>query len=254
VEVRCGEHILIFDGGSGLRDLGGALSRETHNKLHLFLSHSHFDHICGLPFFAPFFTPGLDVEVWAGHLQNGMTTHGMLETFMTPPFFPVTPSVFKARLRFRDFRAGDTLNPADGVVVRTIALNHPQGSTGYLVAHGGRSICYLTDTEAGAAWDQRYVDFARGADVLIVDAMFTDEELALCVGWGHSSWRQAVELAERAKVGTLVLFHHHPMHDDEAMDAILAQAKALRPGTLAAHEHLTLDLGARAHRTQTAGA
>lgn len=252
VEVRCGEHVLIFDGGSGLRDLGEALVEESPKRLHLFLTHCHFDHICGLPFFAPFFMPNIDIDVWAGHFENGMTTSAMLDTFMTPPFFPVTPSVFKAHLGFHDLSAGDTLRPAPGIVVRTMSLNHPQGATGYSVSYEGRTVCYLTDTEAGGrAFEERFVDFARGADILIVDAMFTDEELVACTGWGHSSWRQAVDLAERAGAGTLVLFHHHPMHDDDEMDAIAAEAEAIRPGTVVARERLAMDLEA-ARRVRTA--
>lgn len=247
VEMRCGDHLLVFDGGSGLRDLGEALIEDPPAEVDLFLTHCHFDHICGLPFFAPLHIASTTVRLWAGHFENGMTTEAMFAAFMTPPFFPVTPKIFQANVEYRDFRAGEILAPHDGIEIRTIPLIHPQGATGYRVTYNGAVVCYLTDTEAGSGgWSDAMVEISRGADVLIVDSMFTDEELSSCEGWGHTSWRQSVDLANAADVGTLILFHHHPMHDDDFMDQVAADAAAARPGTLVARENMVITAGGRA--------
>jgi len=244
VEMRCGNHLLVFDGGSGIRDLGEALIDDPPSEIDVFLTHCHFDHICGLPFFAPLHMPMVTLRLWAGHFENGMTTEGMLAAFMTPPFFPVEPSVFQADLKYCDFSAGQTLEPKSGITIETLPLIHPQGATGYCVSYDGAKVCYLTDTETGRdGWDAAVVDIARDADILIVDSMFTDDELSACEGWGHTSWRQCVKLADLAGAETLILFHHHPMHDDVFMDQIADEAAAARPGTLVARENMVLTAG-----------
>lgn len=242
VEVRCGDHLIVLDGGTGIRDFGETLIDTQPGHIDVLLSHCHFDHICGLPFFAPLHMDGMSLSLWAGHFENGMTTEAMLSSFMQPPFFPVTPSVFTATIEYCDFRAGDTLALQEDISVRTVPLDHPQGATGYRIDHAGTSVCYLTDTESGSSVvASSLIEIARGTDVLIMDSMFTDDELNACVGWGHTSWRQAVEIAEAAGAGTLVLFHHHPLHDDTHMDDIADQASAMRPGTVVAREHMTLE-------------
>jgi len=147
LEVRCGGRMLLFDGGTGLRYLGNSLVDSGQLDVDLFLTHTHFDHVCGLPFFKPFFQPQNRFRLWAGHLAEGMTLRRVLGEFMMAPLFPVPPQVFRARMEYREFKAGETLRPADGVAVRTATLNHPDGATGYRVEYGGRSVCYLTDTE-----------------------------------------------------------------------------------------------------------
>lgn len=242
VEVRCGDHLIVLDGGTGIRDFGEALVDELPTQIDVLLTHCHFDHICGLPFFAPMHMEGLSLRLWAGHFENGMTTKTMLATFMRPPFFPVTPIVFRANIEYCDFRAGDTLSLHDDVTVRTVPLHHPQGATGYRIDHRGVSVCYLTDTAVGAnGIDPRLIEIAGQADILIVDSMFTDEELSLCAEWGHASWRQSIEIADAAGAETLILFHHHPMHDDTEMDIIADEAAAVRPGTIVARQHMTFE-------------
>jgi len=247
VEMRCGDALLIFDAGSGICGLGKVLADAPDNanqKVDIFLSHCHFDHISGLPFFGPLYMASRQVNIWAGHFDNGMTTAAMLDAFMHPPFFPITPDVFKASLGFHDFRAGDTLNPGPQVTVRTALLHHPQGATGYRVEFGGKAVCYVTDTELGTnGIDNRIVDLVEGSDLLIYDTMFTDQELGMCHGWGHSSWRQGIALADKAGVKTLALFHHHPRHVDSIMDRIADDASALRPGgVIVSRDQMTIDI------------
>ena len=120
-----------------------------------------------------------------------MTLRRVLGEFMMAPLFPVPPQVFRARMEYREFKAGETLRPADGVAVRTATLNHPDGATGYRVEYGGRSVCYLTDTEhVPGAPDRHILELIAGADLVIYDSMYTDAEYDTYVGWGHSTWQE----------------------------------------------------------------
>lgn len=244
IEVRCGDRLILLDAGTGLRYLGIGLLAETPLEADLFFTHTHFDHVCGLPFFKPFFQPQNGFRLWAGHLAAGMTLQRVLREFMMAPLFPVPPEVFRARMEYRDFRAGDTLEPAPGIVVRTAPLNHPDGATGYRIEYGGKSVCYVTDTEhVPGTPDRNVLGLIAGADIVIYDSMFTDEEYAQSyVGWGHSTWQEAVRLAKAAGIGRLVVFHHDPDHDDERLDAIAREVEAALPGAIVAREGLTLTL------------
>ena len=175
IEVRCGERLLIFDGGTGMRYLGNALKDQVDADL--FLTHTHFDHVCGLPFFRPFFEPKNRWRLWAGHLAEGMTLRRVLGEFMMSPLFPVPPQVFRARMEYREFKAGDTLQAGPQVAVRTAPLNHPDGATGYRIEYAGRSLCYLTDTEhVPGAPDRNILELIAGADLVIYDSTYTDAE------------------------------------------------------------------------------
>jgi phosphoribosyl 1,2-cyclic phosphodiesterase len=244
VEIRCGGHILIFDAGTGLRPLGHALIKEpgaTH--LDIFLSHFHIDHVMGLPFFAPLYCKQRRVRVWAGNLAPHCSLEHAVSKLMGFPLFPVQPTIFQAGFETRDFRPGDILSPRAGVTLRTARLNHPGGATGYRIDYGNRSVAYLTDIECGdRAPEPAVLALARGASLLIVDTMYTDEELPSKVGWGHSSWQQGVRLAEEAGAGQLCLFHHDPEHDDASLDGIACAADTARPGTVVASEGLLIEL------------
>ena len=241
VEVRCGESVLVLDAGSGLRALGSALVAEGCREVDLFLSHSHVDHVLGLPFFAYAFQPGNRLRIWSGHQGEGGTTEGAVRHLMSSPLFPVSPDIFAADVSFHDFRAGEALQPTPGVAIRTAPLRHPDGATGYRIEHGGRAVCYVTDTEhEPGAPDANVTGLIEGADVVIYDAMFCDDELARHRGWGHSTWEEGARLCRAAGVGTYVIFHHSPERDDEALARIEAAARQQLPGSVAAREGLTL--------------
>jgi phosphoribosyl 1,2-cyclic phosphodiesterase len=242
VEIRCGNRLLIFDGGSGLRSLGNELMRDGQRlDFDLFYSHTHLDHIVGLPFFAPLYKPGSKIRIWSGHLEAPLTFKDALTHLMAPPLFPVPPAVFISEPEFKDFSAGETLQPMDGITLKTAPLNHPNGATGYRVEWQGKSICYVTDCEhTGKGPDPVVVDLVRDSDIFIYDTSYTDEEYPIYSGWGHSTWQEGVRLADAAKVKTLVLFHHDPSHTDVVMDKITAEAVAVRPGTVTAREGMVL--------------
>lgn len=241
LEIRCGASVLVFDAGSGIRPLGGALVGENCPRVDLFFSHCHYDHICGLPFFAPLFRPQTAVNIWSGHHEDGMTTQGMIDAFMRPPFFPVGPEVFKADVTYHDFRPGDVLAPGEGVRVSTTSLNHPNGCVGYRIEYAGRTICYVTDTEhEQGKTDDKVVALIRDADIVIYDAAYTSEEFGHCLGWGHSTWEEGARLCDLANVGRYVVFHHCPGHDDRFMAGLADDLEHSRAGSLVAREGLML--------------
>lgn len=241
VEVRCGEHVLVFDAGTGIRELGESLCALGIDDLDMFLSHTHYDHVVGLPFFQYAFSAGNTLRLWAGHLQPDSTIEAALRTFMAAPFFPVPVDIFHATLDYRDFSAGETLTPHPGVTLRTAPLNHPNGATGYRIDYGGHTICYVTDTAHVVGQpDDTVLGLIENADIVIYDSMFTDDEFSACADWGHSTWQECLRLCRAAGVTTPVMFHHLPGRDDGALDAIAAEADRLFPGALVAREGQTL--------------
>ena len=230
VEVRAGNRLIVFDGGTGLRVLGQHLAAEQPGVAiegDLFLSHLHWDHIQGIPFFGPAFMPGNRFRVH-GENKGDLSLRAMLEGQMTDPNFPVPLSIMGSDITFHEVVAGDVVQLGD-VTVRTAPMNHPNGCLGLRVEHAGCSFVFCTDTEhpADGALDPQVLALAADADVLVYDAMFTDDEYRRGrVGWGHSTFEEALRVARAANVGTLVLFHHDPGHDDAFLDARLAEARA----------------------------
>jgi phosphoribosyl 1,2-cyclic phosphodiesterase len=244
VEFRCGEHILIFDAGTGLRPLGQALLHDGKiGETDIFLSHGHLDHVMGLPFFAPLLRRGGRVRLWGGNFETIGGTKAAISRLTGFPLFPIGLDAFPGTLEFSDFRAGDSLTPRPGIRLRTALLHHPGGSVGYRIDYAGRSVAYLTDDESGdGPADPAMLALAKAADLVIVDAMYTDAELPARRGWGHSSWQQGVRFADAAGAKRLCLFHHDPDRGDRALGEIAAAAEGARPGTVVAQEGLQIDL------------
>jgi phosphoribosyl 1,2-cyclic phosphodiesterase len=241
IEVRCGPHLIILDAGSGARLLGAHLGKDKKIEADWLFTHTHLDHIMGLPFFAPCYIPGNRFRLRAGHLGGRMTVRGAIKKMMAKPLFPIPMDVFRAKMDCRDFKAGATLRLRKGLLARTAKLNHPDGATGYRIEYGGKSICYVTDTEhRPGTLDANILELTRGADIMIYDSTYTDEEFPRFKGWGHSTWQEGVRLAQAAGVRTCVIFHHDPGHDDVFMDGVAAQAAAAHPGTLVAREGMVL--------------
>jgi phosphoribosyl 1,2-cyclic phosphodiesterase len=236
--------VLVLDAGTGIRALGERLVRREVHQAHLLLSHLHWDHIQGLPFFVPAWLPSSRLEVIGARSTSTpeLGLEASLDLQMRPPHFPVRLCDMRSQLSFREVESGDEFCIGDATV-RAATLNHPGGVTGYRIETGGRVIVYATDTEHFAAPDPQLVTLARGADVLVYDAMYTEDEYrgrkgGSKVGWGHSTWEAGVAVADAAGVDRLVLFHHDPSRDDAQVQAIERDAAARRPGTVAAREGL----------------
>lgn len=244
VEVRCGSHLLIFDAGSGLRHLGNAAADTYGSKdADLFFSHCHIDHVIGLPFFSPIFDEHSHIRLWAGDLQASGGLKSAIDKLMSFPLFPIGTDTARGIAAFNDFKRGDVLTPQDGIVIRTAMLDHPGGATGYRIEYKGNAICYITDNDLGHnVTDPALLALAKDAALVITDATYSDAELPAHVGWGHSSWQQALRFADVANVKTLCLFHHDPEHSDAEMDEIAAQANKIRAGTIVAREGLTIEI------------
>jgi phosphoribosyl 1,2-cyclic phosphodiesterase len=250
VEVRCGDRIIIFDAGTGLRPLGNALVQAGSSvDADIFLSHCHIDHIAGLPFFAPLFLPASQIRLSAGNLLPERALAQVARMVMSEPLFPSQGGLFKANIKFRDFHAGDVLEPHPGITLRTATLNHPGGAIGYRLDCDGCSIAYITDTEHRPGHpDPNVLALARGVDLLIYDGNYTDEEFRRRAGWGHSTWQEGVRIAKAADAVALAIFHHDPDHDDDFLDRVGEEARASWPGAIVATEGATLRLAASGRR------
>ena len=247
VEVRAGDQLLILDGGTGLRRLGAhLLSLRAPCQAHIFLSHLHWDHIQGIPFFTPAFIPGNQVRFY-GERKGEQGLQDILEAQMHSPNFPVPLSIMRAQLSFQELTPTSELTLGDARVTTT-ALNHPNGCLGVRIERNGRAVVYATDTEhhANGALDPNLLALARGADALIYDAMYTDEEYKTRVGWGHSTFSEGVRIAAAAGVRQLLFFHHDPEHDDDFLDRQLAHhresARAVGVQAEMAREGLVVEL------------
>lgn len=241
LEVRCGTRVLIFDAGTGIRYLGNELKQEQPLDLDIFLTHIHLDHVCGLPFFKPFYRKRNRFRVRSGCSTFGCCTKDALKNMMVAPLLPMDVDVFAAEIDFDDFTCGDTITLDPGIVIKSACLNHPNGATGYRIEYGGKSICYITDTEhVPGEIDETIRSFIEGADVFIYDSTYTDDEFASGPSYGHSTWQEGVRLANAASVGTCVAFHHDPDHDDSFMDQVALEMSAMRPGSVVAQEGMIL--------------
>lgn len=226
--------LLVFDAGSGIKELSNHLMAERPGRIaaKIFISHPHWDHINFLPFFAPLYVAGNEFEI-CGPANGDMGMRALVGAQMDGIFFPITMREFGARVEFRDL--GEETLPVGDLEIRTLLLNHPGKCLGYRVDYRQTSVCYVTDNELvpqssakhDAARLERLIGFVQGADALITDATYTDSEYESKAGWGHSCVSQVVDLAHHAEVGALYLFHHDPGQGDEEIDAKLAQARTM---------------------------
>ena len=230
------ERLFIFDAGTGIKVLSDHLLKTRKGKISgkLFISHSHWDHVNAIPFFAPLYIPGNEFEV-CGPAQGDVTIADIISAQMDDVYFPITIKEFGARIYFRDLR--EDSYEIDGIEVRTMMLSHPGYCLGYRVNYNGRSICYITDNELflensefhDAAYIKKLEDFVTGSDILITDSTYSDEEYTSKVGWGHSCISQVTRLAHNAGVKALHLFHHDPDQNDDDIDRKLETvSQALR--------------------------
>ena len=244
VEMLVDSHRLIFDAGTGIHVLGQSLLGDLPVSGHLFFSHSHWDHIQGFPFFSPAFMEGNEFDIYGGVIPHGVTIEHRLHDQMNQPNFPVPLQIMGANLRFHNLDYGDRIELGD-VTVTTGSLNHPGGAMGYRVSWQDYTAAYITDTEHFSdRLDENILALADRADVLIYDCTYTDAEYNhpqfSKIGWGHSTWQEAVKIAQAARVEKLVIFHHDPSHDDDFMDSIQIESIKLFPRSIVAKEGMSI--------------
>ena len=227
VEIADGDTRLIFDAGSGIRPLGVDVFEKGPNEIFIFLTHFHWDHIQGFPFFAPLYDPDDTIRV-IGPKQKDIDVQNLFAGQMGPIYFPVPFSVVAAQMEFqhlneRGYEVGD-------ISMEVIRVRHPSFVIGYRVKVGGKVVCFIPDNEIEGAmyetepgFERRIVDFVGDADLLIHDSMYTDEEYPSRTGWGHSTFEQSLRLAKEGGVKELLFFHHDPTRTDDQLDAIVSR-------------------------------
>ncbi len=244
VEVRVGDTLFIFDCGTGFRQLGHKLRQESNGaplSAHIFVSHFHWDHIQGIPFFGPMYDRSESRFVFHSSSRTRTLQH-VLEEQMASPYFPVNMDEMKAERLFYSLDAGKVT--LGDVTIQTSWLNHPQGCLGFRLESKQGVVVYATDNEPGATeFDKNVRALAADADILIYDAQYLpDEYQARKRGWGHSHWREAVNVAMESGAKDLVLYHHDPDHDDNCIDSIVKEARNYYPKVRAAAEGLEMDI------------
>jgi phosphoribosyl 1,2-cyclic phosphodiesterase len=250
VEVMIGDdEALVLDAGTGIRELGVDLLRRGTRRIHLFLTHLHLDHLEGLRFFAPLWDPSASVDIWGPRSPVLSLQDRILRTF-SPPLFPLDLRDVPARITFHDLPGKPWRR--DGISLFSDLVLHPGPTLGYRLEIGGASLAYLPDHEPELAGiEGRTLDWisgsalANGADVVLHDAQYTEEEYATRIGWGHSSIDAAVAFCGAVGANQLVLFHHDPEHSDRDLESLENRARALNlPGRtppLLAREGMTID-------------
>jgi phosphoribosyl 1,2-cyclic phosphodiesterase len=236
VEVRLSSgHALVLDAGTGMRPLGVSMQDDPPVELHILLTHLHLDHLQGLGFFRPLFSPGLEIHIW-GPTSPVQHLSERIAMYLSPPLFPVRLQDVPSNLIFHD--ASEEPVTIGSATIRAAKVTHQGPTVGYRIEEHGRALVYLPDHEpslgtdllsAPAAWVSGH-DIARGADVLLHDAQYRDHEYDKHVGWGHSSIAATMEFANKADVDNVILFHHDPYHSDTDLDELLAEARGKWPG------------------------
>ncbi len=223
---------IVFDAGTGIKRLADALlgRGETRIAADIFITHPHWDHIQGFPFFTPLYIPGNDVHV-RGAAQGHVGFEDLILHQMDGVYFPVTAREFGARVRFTEIAECETT--AAGAIVRSMYLKHPGNCLGYRVDYRGRSFCYITDNElyprghelADPVFEERLVSFCRGADIMLHDCTYRDEVYDSKVSYGHSRPLEVCRIAHEAEVGALLVHHHDPDQDDRSIEQKFTQCQ-----------------------------
>jgi phosphoribosyl 1,2-cyclic phosphodiesterase len=246
----------ILDCGTGLRMLGSRWATPNGNgtaETHIFVTHYHWDHIQGIPFFAPLYAENNRFHFYSfrSKFLGRDSLKQVFEAQMALPYFPVDISAMNAKRKFKEVEGGDTFTIGENKITAKW-VNHPQGCLGFRIETSAGTVVYAADNEPGdAKLDESLRELAAGADILINDAQYTPEQLATTrKGWGHSSWKEGVHLARETGAKTLVLFHHDPDSTDRMVDSLLRHAREEFDSVFAASEGMVITLGSAGDNVQ----
>jgi len=244
IEVTCGEHTIIIDAGTGIRELGSKLvSTQPGQKIHLFLTHAHYDHVEGIPFFAPFFMENSKIDICCGKLEGARCTSELIDTLMKRPYFPVGPEVFSADIEYKTLEENTSFSIGNKIKVTTCPLNHPGGSTAYRIDFAGKSYACVTDTEhIPGTHDENILELIDTVDMFSYDCSLIDKELPDFQGYGHSTFEEGARLARLAKAGAMVASHHMPFRNDTELEEIEKELKRENDANSIAREGDTVKL------------
>ena len=230
LEIRTeNDEVIVVDAGSGIRRLGNRLIGERRSRFTLIFTHSHWDHILGFPFFKPIYREETKIDLYGCPFAQG-NMQKLLGQAMSPPHFPVPFRVIAAKIDYQGV-CSEGLH-VDSVSITSIPLSHPNLGMGYKFTENGRSFVFLTDNELsmvhrGGKTFEDYVRFSSGADLLIHDAEYTDKDYEMTRSWGHSTYKDALELALKADVKRFGLFHHNQDRSDDQIDDIVRQCRRI---------------------------
>ncbi|GAB1476406.1 MBL fold metallo-hydrolase [Bacillota bacterium] len=249
VQIQAGSRNLIFDGGTGIAELGHRMIEEGATEADIFFSHLHWDHIHGLPFFHPFFRSGNRFRLY-GLQGKDYSLESALKGQMKPPYFPISMDNMKSSMEFIHLDPSSEIDLGEGLRIRMFEVDHPNTCLSFRVECGNSAAVYCTDTETlkGLQRDD-FIKFIKGADALIYDSHFTEAEYEAIPPdengrkWGHSTWEEGTKLAAEGGVGYLFLFHHKDSRRDEDQTRIEQSAKQLFRNTLAAREGMAVEIG-----------
>lgn len=244
VEVQINNQLIILDAGTGIYPLGEKIYLRNNPTIgHVFISHSHYDHIQGLPFFAPLYCADNTFYLY-GEQKQSTCFQDIISNYMMKPYFPVPWNAFRAKTIVLDIVPKQVIRIDENISISSIRVNHPGGNLAFRINANGKTCCYLTDIEHREDFSNELINFARNADIVIYDASLTTEEYSQpkYIGWGHSTWSVATKFANDANIKKLVLFHHAiNKNDDEILD-MQNQARTVFPNTIAAYEGLEISL------------
>ncbi len=241
VSIETNDQILILDMGTGVRNLGQHIISypDSPKIINIFLSHYHWDHMFGLLMFAPLFSDKYEINIYGK--KDRMKLEDIINHMLDPIFWPASFDDFKAKLNFHTIE--DEMHLSDNLIVKSQIHHHPNGAFSYKILIDDKKITYITDCEyISGKISGKLTNFAKNSDLLIHDSHFSKEDLPSHKGWGHSSWDQAVEIAEKSNSKQLALYHYNPDYDDEKIKLIEKQAQKIFKQTIAPKQGLVIYL------------